>query len=148
MTSTLEALVPAINHGDGVCVDVPTEIPLPPARDYSPEELSAMAWKCRMQKSSPEIVRQLLQRLPEECILEMVEKFRERPVGVATKSATSRSYFILTRDSFKAHKNKCVQQMLDWTGVRYGESEHCGKMKMGKYRVVGSLPMFELTKNS
>ena len=78
LISPLEDLEPAINHGDGVCVDVPTDIPLPPARDYSLEELSAMAWKCRMQKSSPELVRQLLQRNPEECIMEMVEKFMAR----------------------------------------------------------------------
>jgi len=42
MTSLLEEPAPAIHHGDGVCVPVPTDIAPPPARDYSPEEVSAL----------------------------------------------------------------------------------------------------------
>ena len=115
MTSLLEAPAPAIHHGhgDGVSVHVPTDIAPPPARDYSPEELRAMVWKCRLHKSSPESIQSLLQKLPEECIKEMVERFRERQVAGASKSAPSRSYFIIKRDAFQTHKTKAVQQFVD-----------------------------------
>lgn len=131
MTRPQEEIVLAINHGDGVSLDVPTDIALPTARDYSPDEISAMAWKCRMQQSSPDIISGMIQRLPEKCILEMVEEFRERAVGVVTKSATSIRYFVITRHAFKGHKDKAVQHCLDWAKVSLTKSMHFAQMKVG-----------------
>ena len=59
-----EALVVA-NHGGGVLVQMSADPPLPSDRVFSAEELNALAWKCRMGKSPPEVFALLLQRLPE-----------------------------------------------------------------------------------
>ena len=136
MTSPVEAPVVATNHGDGVCVVFEPDPSLLTDRDFTVEELSAMTWKCRMQKSPPELIAQLLQRVPEECILQLVEAFRTRSVGSATKSGTTRRYFLLSRDSFKEHKRKAVQQFLDWTEVTYG------KHTPGNIRKLGKMPCF------
>ena len=130
MKGPLEEHAPAIHHGDGACVHVPTDIAPPPARDYSPEEVSAVAWKCRMPASDPQRLLQVLQQLPETCIQEMVAEFKERPVGVVVETK-AKSYFIRTRDMWQTHKHKAVQQFVDWVGVRYGDSKDCDKMKKG-----------------
>ena len=86
-----------------------------------------MVWKCRMRKTSPESIQSLFQIFPEECIKEMVERFRERQVAGASKSAPSRSYLIIRRDAFKSHKIKAVQQFLDWTKATYAERKDGAK---------------------
>ena len=129
--SPMEQRVLAIHHGHGVGFDVPAEIAHSPAREYSPVEVRAMVWKCRMHKSSPESIQSLLQKLPEECINEMVERFRERQVAGASTSAPNRSYFIIRRGALNSHKIKAVQQFLDWTKATYAEAKDGANMKMG-----------------
>ena len=75
----------AANHGAGVSVEVIAD-PLLADRDFSAEEVSAMTWKCRMEKSPPEVIAQLLKRLPEECIMRLVEEYRGRTTAGATTS--------------------------------------------------------------
>ena len=115
-----EALVVA-NHGDGVPVQASADPPLLSDRDFSVEELSAMTWKCRSGKSPPEVFAQLLKRLPEECIMRMVEEYRMRTTAGATSKGSHRKCFLYNRDAFKDHTAKAVKQLLEWSEDAYGE---------------------------
>ena len=88
----------AADHGDGFSVEVSADPSLPIDRDFSVEELSAMSWKCRMGKSPPEVTAQLLQRLPEECIMRVVEEFRTLTTAGATSEEKDKEYFLYQRD--------------------------------------------------
>ena len=131
MTSPLgQVPAPAIHHGhgDGVSVYVPAGIA--PARVYSPEEISAVAWKCRMKPSPPDGILQMLVQLPESCINEMVEEFKGRPVAVVAE-IKAKSRFIISRGHALKHKREAVQQFVDWVVVRYGDSKGCAMLKQG-----------------
>ena len=149
MTSPLEEPAPAIHHGHGddVSVHVPAGI-APPAREYSPEEISAMAWKCRMQQSSPDSIR--------HCFSSFLRSASRRwsrssgngrlPLSPRVQPARVTSSFHETR---LKHKRKAVQQFVDWVGVRYADSKDCAKMKHGNHTAwLVRLPMFELMQNS
>ena len=114
MTPPPEELALAIHHGDGdgAAVVVPTESAPPPARDYSPEEISAVGWKCRMQASDTRRLRAVLQQLPDTCIQALVAEFKERPVGVVVETK-AKSCFIRVRDTLQASKHKAVHQSVD-----------------------------------
>ena len=94
----LEEDVVAANHGDGVFVDVSADLSPLRDRDFSVKELSGMSWKCRMGKSPPEVTAQLLQRLPEECIMRVVEEFRTLTTAGATSEEKDKEYFLYQRD--------------------------------------------------
>ena len=81
-----------------------------------------MSWKCRMEKSPPEVFAQLFQRLLEECIMRLVEEYRARTTAASTSKATDRKYFLYKRDALKDHKTKTVKQFLEWSEDAYGES--------------------------
>ena len=101
MTSLLEAPAPAIHHGhgDAVSVHVPVPVCSAPARVYSPEEISAVAWKCRMQPSLPDRILQVLEQLPVNCINELVEEFKGRPVAVVAESKAASDCLLYTSPS-------------------------------------------------
>ena len=132
MTSPLEVPAPAIHHGhgDAVSVHVPVPVCSAPARVYSPEEIGAVAWKCRMNPSPPDRILQVLEQLPGNCINEIVEEFKGRPVAVVAESK-AKSHFIISRGHLLKHKREAVQQFVDWTGVTYAESKDGANMKMG-----------------
>ena len=121
---------PAIHHGHGdvVSVHVPTDIA--PARVYSPEEISAVAWKCRMKPSPPDGILQGLEQRPESCINKMVDEFKGRPVAVVAKIKVQ-SRFIISRGHVLKHKRVAMQQFVDWVVVRYGDSKGCAMLKHG-----------------
>jgi len=122
MACPLEEALVVANHGDGVIVQASADPPLLTDRDFSAEELSALAWKCRMGKSCPEVLALLLQRLPEECITQLVEVYRTRSTAVDTSTAAEKkNYFIYKRDVFQHHKTKAVKQFLQWIVDTYGE---------------------------
>ena len=122
MACPLEEALVVANHGDGVIVQASADPPLLTDRDFSAEELSALAWKCRMGKSCPEVLALLLQRLPEECITQLVEVYRTRSTAVDTSTAAEKkNYFIYKRDVFQHHKTKAVKQFLQWIVDAYGE---------------------------
>ncbi len=54
----------AIHHGHGDAVSVYVPAGIAPARVYSLEEISAVAWKCRMKSSPPDGILQVLVQLP------------------------------------------------------------------------------------
>ena len=56
------------HHGDGGGAPVDAGTPEAAQRNFSDEEISAATWKCRLQKSSPEFINELLRRFPLECI--------------------------------------------------------------------------------
>ena len=130
MTSLLEVPAPAIHHGHGDDVSVHVPAGIAPAREYSPEEIGAVAWKCRMKPSPPDRILQVLEQLPTNCINEMVEEFKGRPVAVVAESK-AKSHFIISRGNFLKHKREAVQQFVDWVGVEYGDSKDCAKLKQG-----------------
>ena len=131
MTSPLgQVPAPAIHHGHGDAVSVHVPAGIAPARVYSPEEISAVAWKCRMKPSPPDRILQVLVQLPESCINEMVEEFKGRPVAVVAE-IKAKSCFIFSRGHFLKHKHEAVQQFVDWAVVRYGDSKDCAMLKQG-----------------
>ena len=132
MTSPLEAPAPAIHHGhgDAVSVHVPVPVCSAPARVYSPEEISAVAWKCRMKPSPPDRILQVLEQLPGNCINEIVEEFKGRPVAVVAESKAA-SHFLTSGGQFLKRKRAAVQQFVDWAEVRYGDSKDCATLKQG-----------------
>ena len=112
--------VVATNHGDGVCAPVSAGPPLLLNRAFSDEELSAITWKCRMVKSSPEVIDQMLMRLPEECIMQTVAEYRKRTTAGATSKGTDKKYFLLRRDAKLDLKMKAAEQFLEWSEVTFG----------------------------
>ena len=131
MTSPLgQVPAPAIHHGHGDAVSVYVPAGIAPARVYSPEEISAVAWKCRMKPSPPDRILQVLVQLPENCINEMVEEFKGRPVAVVAE-IKAKSRFIISRGHLLKHKREAVQQFVDWVVVRYGDSKDCAMLKQG-----------------
>ena len=89
--------VVATNHGDGVCAPVSAGPPLLLSRAFSDEELSAITWKCRMVKSSPEVIDQMLMRLPEECIMQTVAEYRKRTTAGAASKEPDKKRFLFRR---------------------------------------------------
>ena len=72
----------------------------------------------------------MLVQLPENCINEMVEEFKGRPVAVVAE-IKAKSRFIISRGHFLKHKHEAVQQLVDWAVVRYGDSKDCAMLKQG-----------------
>ena len=103
-----------------------------PAREYSPEEIGAAAWKCRMKPSPPDRILQVLEQLPGNCINEIVEEFKRRPVAVVAESKAT-SHFLTSAGHFLKHTRAAVQQFVDWVGVRYGDSKDCANAEAGTH---------------
>ena len=130
MTSLLEVSAPAIHHGHGDVLSVHVPAGIPPAREYKPEEIAAVAWKCRMKPSPTDRVLQVLEQLPEQCLKQMVEEFKGRPVA-AVAEIKAKKRFIISRGQFLKHKREAVQQFVDWVVDRYGDGKHCVMLKKG-----------------
>ena len=64
----------ATNHGDGVIAIMNAHLPHQSERHFSYEEISAVTWKCLLQKAHLEMIDDLLRRVPEECIKHFVEE--------------------------------------------------------------------------
>ena len=65
-----------------------------------------MTWKCRLQKSSPEFIDELLRRLPLECIKQTVEEYQKRAPAEAEKDTPAKLTFLVSRDAFENRKLK------------------------------------------
>ena len=83
-----------------------------------------------MNPSPPDRILQVLEQLPENCINEMFEEFKGRPVAVVAESK-AKSHFIISRGHFLKHKRAAVQQFVDWVEVRHGDSKGCATLKQG-----------------
>ena len=83
-----------------------------------------------MKPSPPDRFLQVLVQLPENCINEMVEEFKGRPVAVVAE-IKAKSRFIISRGHVLKHKREAVQQFVDWVVVRYGDSKDCAMLKQG-----------------
>ncbi len=83
-----------------------------------------------MTPSPPERILQVLGQLPGNCINEIVEEFKGRPVAVVAESKAT-SHFLTSGGHFLKHKRAAVQQFVDWGEVRYGDSKGCATLKQG-----------------
>ena len=111
----------ALNHGDGVCDTVSAGIVPLTSRAFSDEEVSALSWKCRMAKSSPGQIVQVLQQLPEACIMRTVEEFRSRSLAKQSAVAAKKEYFILRADAKVDDKMAAVDHFLQWFERIFGD---------------------------
>ena len=68
-----------------------------------------MTWTCRFQKASPEFIIDIIQRLPEECIRQTTEAFRDRQIGEAKKCKSVEKRILVSRDARMRCKTKAVE---------------------------------------
>ena len=112
-----------VHHGDGA---VPPESPVVPQSlvasecHFSDEDIRAMRWKCRLQKSPPEFIIDMLRRLPENCIRQTTETFLAREIAETKKSNTVANTFLLSRDARLDAKMKAVQSFLSSCQEKHG----------------------------
>ena len=93
-----ESVVP-LHHGDGVHVPVEA-VPAPlllSNRALNDEEVSAITWKCRLVNKSRGFIVQMLERLPEACIVQTVDEFRNRTVAQESAVAEQKGVLPLQR---------------------------------------------------
>ena len=102
------ALLAESHHGDDAAPPAVPQTPDASARHFSDEQVRAMAWKCRLQKESPELIIDMLQRLPEECIRQTTEAFRDLQIGEAKKRKAVEKTFLASRDARMSCKTKAV----------------------------------------
>ena len=67
-------------------------------RSSSDEEIRAVTWKCRLQKSSPEFIQEMPIRLPAACIQQALEDYRNHASVVALKGTPVKMTFLVSRD--------------------------------------------------
>ena len=97
-----------------------------------------MSWKCRMVKSSPGMIAQVLQRLSEDCIRHTVEQFRNRSLAKQSE-AGKKAYFILRPDLKVDDKMAAVDHFLQWGEGTFGDGTVAemrkakGKMPYGMF---------------
>ena len=103
------------HHGDGGAATVDARTPETTQRNFSDEEKQAVTWKCRLQKSSPEGIIDLLKRLPALCIQQMTQEYKDRQRG----TLKNRTRFLVSRDSFVSHKHKAAQSFLHWRATHH-----------------------------
>ena len=75
-----------------------------------------MIWKCRLQRASHLVPLDLLARMPEWCIDQLVQEFRDRAPTAETTNNRVRA--ILQRDASDAVKEKAVSHFLDFFADR------------------------------
>ena len=107
-------------------------------RNFSDEELQSVAWKCRLQKYSPEFIIELLKRLPVQCIKQTIEEYKNSATEGAQTDTLDNKTFLLSRDAFASVKIRAVQSFLSWCGEHDGpltlKHKHllgCGKIPYG-----------------
>jgi len=108
------------HHGDGGGALVDAGTPEAAQRNFSDEEISAVTWKCRLQKSSPEFINELLRRLPLECIKQTVEEYQKRAPAEAQKDTPAKETFLVSRDALESHKLKAAGAFLQWCEEIHG----------------------------
>jgi len=102
-----------------------------PARSYTQEEVEAMIWKCRLQKASHMVPLDLLTGMPEWCIDQLVQEFRNRAPKAETTNSRVRA--ILQRYASDAVREKAVRHFLDFFADR-GDGltgRHLEALKLG-----------------
>ena len=67
-----------VHHGDGGGSFVGAGTPEAAQWNFNDEGISVVTQKCRLQKFSPEFVKELLRRLPVECVKQLVEEYQDR----------------------------------------------------------------------
>ena len=101
-------------------------------RSLTSEEHSAVRWKCRLHKASPEAILNVLHALPEWSIELAVQEYLNRSSPV---KPPKREVVILSRDSLVKKKNEAVKQFLDFLKSRERglQPEDLEKLKEGKW---------------
>ena len=107
-------------HGDGGAPLADTGTPQATQRKFSDEEMQALKWKCRLQKSGPEIVTQMLSRLPEECIKRAAEEYRSRAIERAETDTPVQMPFLISRDTQRSKKMKAAEAFVIWRQEKHG----------------------------
>ena len=100
------------HHGDGGGALVDAGTLEAAQRNFNDEEISAVTWKCRLQKSSPEFIDELLRRLPLECIKQTVEEYQNRATEGAQQGTPAKKTFLVTRDALLNHKLSAARRFL------------------------------------
>ena len=70
---------------------------------------------------SPGQIAQVLEQLPEACIMRTVEEFRNRSLAEQSAVAAKKEYFILRADAKIDDKMAAVDQFLQWGERTFGE---------------------------
>ena len=79
-----------------------------------------MAWKCRLQKSSPEFIHELLARLPAACVQQSLDDYRNHAIVWALNGDASEDDILVSRDALVSSKMKAAQASLEWCGGKHG----------------------------
>ena len=79
-----------------------------------------MRWKGRLQKASPEFIIDMLQRIPEECIRQTTEAWRDLQIEEAKKSEAVDKRFLISRDAHIKAKTQAVKSFLSWCREKHG----------------------------
>ena len=87
-----------VHHGDGGGSLVGAGTPEAAQWNFSDEEISVVTQKCRVQKSSPEFVKELLRRLPVECVKQLVEEYQDCATEGAQQYTPAKKAFLVSRD--------------------------------------------------
>jgi len=101
-------------------------------RSFTDEENRAVRWKCRLWKASPEAVLNVIRALPEWCIKQTVQAYKERLP--AAKPAT-KDTFIITRDHFIKHKCAAARQFINYFKSKEGgvQPKQWALLKKGRF---------------
>ena len=109
------------HHGDGGGPLVDPATADATQRNFSEEEIRAVTWKCRLQKSYPEFIHDMLSRLPADCIKSMIQEFRNRAIEGAEKDTPAKVTILTSRDALVGDKLKAAQSFLRWGEEKYGQ---------------------------
>ena len=110
-----------------------------PARVFTDEEVSALKWKCRLQKASPEAVLGVLRALPAWVIEETTLAFQQRPSPEQIKTDNLKRVeqadaILLCRDQPQRHKRAAAKAFLDYCETREGglKASHRVRLMAGR----------------
>ena len=81
------------HHGDGGAAIVVAGTLEATQRNFSDEEMQAVTWKCRLQKSSTEFINEMLNRLPGDCLKQTLKEYRARTIEAAKKHTPNNNSF-------------------------------------------------------
>ena len=108
------------HHGDGGAAIVDARTPETTQRNFSDEEIQAVTWKCRLQKSSAEGIIDLLKRLPALCIQQLTQEYKDRLTdGAQRGTLKNRIRFLVSRDAFVSLKQNAAHSFLHWRETHY-----------------------------
>ena len=90
-------------------------------RAFSEEELLAVAWKCKLPANALHVA-EVARMLPDWCVQEAVEEYKERPAEGAQHPFRDFEW-LLHRDSTLGSRLKAIRFLLQWFIDRFGEDK-------------------------